>query len=47
MGLVKTFASTTLLGLSTSYLSFRYQQLVGVRIALGAAEAGFFPGVAW
>ncbi|GJE93045.1 MFS general substrate transporter [Phanerochaete sordida] len=24
-----------------------YPQLVGVRIALGAAEAGFFPGVAW
>lgn len=28
-------------------LSIRYQQLVGVRVALGTAEAGLFPGVAW
>ena len=30
------------MGLVTSY-----PQLVGVRIALGAIEAGFFPGTTW
>ena len=24
-----------------------YRQLVGIRVLLGAAEAGIFPGVAW
>lgn len=49
MGLVRKSAfNATIAMLSTTLtLPRSYPQLVGVRVALGAAEAGFFPGVTW
>ncbi|EKM57352.1 uncharacterized protein PHACADRAFT_119721 [Phanerochaete carnosa HHB-10118-sp] len=47
----KKFRPSRLPSCSLEYLFLslpnRYPQLVGVRVALGTAEAGFFPGVAW
>ena len=49
MGLVKTYIPLLETRIHTllTPLAARYPQLVGVRICLGVAEAGFFPGVVY
>ena len=53
MGLVKTYVNLALHDSLLQWLRlhlierYSYPQLVGVRIALGVAEAGLFPGVAY
>lgn len=48
MGLVKTFVIFLFcFSLWFTLNSLRYPQLVGVRVCLGVAEAGLFPGVVY